>query len=112
MVDLARVRAALAALDRLVEAHPELRGQSGVANRAAWLVELESMEGDNVATNDKQTAIRIPAELLERLDRMAEVWRAERPGARMTRSDVLRVLLLQALDRAEASAAKGGGNGE
>lgn len=101
VVDLPRVRAALAELDRLVEAHPELRGQSGAANRAAWLAELETMEGDNVATNDKQTAIRIPAELMDRLDRMATLWRRERPGARMTRSDALRVLLLQALDGAE-----------
>lgn len=107
VVDLPRVRAALAELDRLALAHPELCGQRGPGNVAGWRAELETMEGDNVATNDKQTAMRIPAELLDRLDRLAEVWRAERPGFRTTRSDVLRVLLLEALDRAEANGGKG-----
>lgn len=51
--------------------------------------------------NESQIALRLPADLLARLDRLAEQWRAERPGMRMTRSDVLRVLVLQALERAE-----------
>lgn len=101
MVDLPRVRAALAALDRLVEAHPGLRCEPSANNRAAWLVELEQLKGESVATNDKQTAIRLPSELLERVDRLAAQWQAERPGQRVARSDVLRVLLLQALDTAE-----------
>lgn len=114
VIDLPRVRAALAELDRLIEAHPELCGKPSADNRAAWVAELETMEGASVATNDKQTAIRLPSELLDRIDRLAARWEAERPGQRVARSDVLRVLVLQGLDLAEAAdnRSKGGGSGE
>lgn len=112
VVNLPRVRAALGELDRLVADNPQLCESTRAAQLGAW---LETTGGDNVATNDKQTAIRIPAELNDRLDRIAELWRAERPGLRMTRSDVHRILLMQALERAEViagAAAQGGDDGK
>ena len=106
-VDLERVRAARAELQRLLAEHPHLRGEPGADNRAGWAAQIEGMEAEAMAENDKQTAIRLPAELLERIDRLAERWRAERPGMRMTRSDVLRVLVLEGLERAEAAPGRG-----
>jgi hypothetical protein len=52
---------------------------------------------------------RLPATLVKRLDRYAERLRASQPGLRVTRGDVVRMLLTHALD---ASEGKGGGDGE
>ena len=49
---------------------------------------------------------RLPAELVRRLDRYAERLRKEQPGLRATRTDAVRVLLTEALDRKEADHAK------
>lgn len=50
---------------------------------------------------------RLPDQLVRRLDRHAERLRAEQPGMRVTRADVVRVLLERGLDAAE----KGGRHG-
>lgn len=47
------------------------------------------------------TPIRLDAKLLKRLDKHAERMRRDAPGLRATRSDALRTLLNEALDRAE-----------
>jgi hypothetical protein len=47
-----------------------------------------------------QTAIRLPSDLLPRLDRIAEKWTKAGPVP-VTRSDVLRALLLRAVEAEE-----------
>lgn len=54
-------------------------------------------------TKTTQTAIRLPEDLLERLDRIAERWTKERPGMVATRSDVMRALLHRAIEAEEKS---------
>ena len=100
-VDLDRVRAALARLDRLAADHPELlHGDGGPVPpddaEAAWIDTLEQ------AMNDKQVAFRLPSELVGRLDEYAEQMRRENPGMRVTRADVVRMLLSRGLARVEA----------
>jgi len=50
----------------------------------------------------KVIPFRLPTDLVKRLDRHAERMQAEQPGLQVTRADALRVLLTEALDRAEA----------
>ena len=47
------------------------------------------------------TPIRLDATMLKRLDKHADRMRRDTPGLRATRSDALRTLLNEALDRAE-----------
>jgi hypothetical protein len=49
--------------------------------------------------NDYQLAIRIPSELLAAIDAEVERVKAERPGARVQRSDVVREVLMRAFFR-------------
>lgn len=44
---------------------------------------------------------RLPEDLVKRLDRHAERLRKEQRGMRVTRADVVRVLLTEGLDRVE-----------
>lgn len=44
---------------------------------------------------------RLPQDLIRRLDRHAERLARRTPGLRATRADALRILLIEALDRAE-----------
>lgn len=50
----------------------------------------------------KVIPFRLPVDLITRLDKYAEQMKAEQPGLQVTRADALRVLLTDALDRAEA----------
>jgi hypothetical protein len=54
-----------------------------------------------VAGNDRQIVVRLPAALVERVDRFAERVREELPGTRFARSEAVRVLLGRALDQAK-----------
>ena len=47
-------------------------------------------------------AFRLPTGLMKRLDQHAQRLAGERPGLRVTRTDALRMLLMEALDREEA----------
>lgn len=49
-----------------------------------------------------QTAIRFPAELVERIDTYAEELRREHPGVKFSRSDIIRLLINRALDQVDA----------
>ena len=49
--------------------------------------------------NDYQLALRIPGELLAAIDAEVERVKAERPGARVQRSDVVREALMRAFFR-------------
>lgn len=57
------------------------------------------METHNTTT--QPVALRIPADLLERVDRHQERLRASVEGLRVTRSDAVRALLAAGLDAAE-----------
>ena len=48
-----------------------------------------------------QTAVRLPTELIDRIDKLLLKLRKKQRGTRVTRSDVMRVLLSRALDDAE-----------
>jgi hypothetical protein len=49
----------------------------------------------------RQIAFRLTEGLLSRLDRLAKRLSGERPGLRVTRTDVVRMLLTRGLDEAE-----------
>ncbi len=48
--------------------------------------------------NDAQLVVRLPEELLTKLDAHADRLRAEQPGPAWSRADVVRLLLTRALD--------------
>ena len=50
---------------------------------------------------DAQLVVRLPQELLDRLDAYAERMRTEMPGARFKRAEAVRVLLTRSLDESE-----------
>ncbi len=45
--------------------------------------------------------VRLPTEVVSRLDRLAERLRDERPGVTVSRSDAIRVALIRGLDGLE-----------
>lgn len=50
-----------------------------------------------------QIAVRLPADLLERIEAHAELLRARHPGLSLSRADVVRSLLAEALAAAESA---------
>jgi hypothetical protein len=88
-----QIREALADLDALVAAHPELRTPEAQARLMTWLKEQEMNETKQM----KQIFTRMPEELIEALDRYTERRQREQPWTTVTRSDVVRELLYQAL---------------
>jgi metal-responsive CopG/Arc/MetJ family transcriptional regulator len=48
---------------------------------------------------EESIGLRIPTDLLERVDAELETMRQAHPGLRLTRSDIVRQLLLEALDQ-------------
>jgi hypothetical protein len=85
---------ALADLDALVQAHPELRTPEAQARLMTWLEEQEMTERQM-----KQVFTRMPDELIEALDRYTERRQREQPWTTWTRSDIVRELLYQALGK-------------
>jgi hypothetical protein len=85
---------ALADLDALVQAHPELRTPEAQARLMTWLEEQEMTERQM-----KQVFTRMPDELIEALDRYTEQRQREQPWTTWTRSDIVRELLYQALGK-------------
>ena len=51
--------------------------------------------------NDEQLVVRLPSDLVDRIDARAEELREAMPGAKLSRADIVRVLLTQALDAAD-----------
>lgn len=86
---------ALADLDALIAAHPELRAPETQARLMTWLQEQEMSETKQM----KQIFTRMPDELIEALDRYTERRQREQPWTTVTRSDVVRELLYQALGK-------------
>jgi hypothetical protein len=93
-LDLSRVWRGLAALDALLEAHPELREPDAQARLTAWLEEevpvVERHKG-------KPIFVRLPDELVTELDQYAAELADERPGMKASRADAIRVLLHKGL---------------
>lgn len=52
----------------------------------------------------RQAAFRLPETLLNRLDELAAAMSRERPGLKITRADVVRMLLVRGLDAAPVAA--------
>jgi hypothetical protein len=52
--------------------------------------------------------VRLPADVLEEVDRLRQQLEDERPGLRVTRSDALRILIMRGLRYSEAG---GSGSG-
>ncbi|MBI5493757.1 MAG: hypothetical protein HY904_01955 [Deltaproteobacteria bacterium] len=94
-VDLDAVRASRKRLRALAAAHPQLRGEPGANNVSGWEATLATEEA-RMAT--QQVGIRLPEELVARLDQHVERMRAAQPGLEVTRADAVRVLLTKALD--------------
>ena len=56
--------------------------------------------------NDSQLVVRLPGDLVSRVDQFAERMRAELPGTRFARAEAVRVLLTRALDQYASKAGK------
>lgn len=56
--------------------------------------------------NDSQLVVRLPGDLVSRVDEFAERMRAELPGTRFARAEAVRVLLSRALDQYSSKAGK------
>ncbi|MFH1498806.1 MAG: hypothetical protein ABII82_13375 [Verrucomicrobiota bacterium] len=55
--------------------------------------------------NDRSVTVRLPTDLVTRLDKHAVRMMRRTPGVIFTRADAMRVLLYDALDRAETAGA-------
>jgi broad specificity phosphatase PhoE len=105
-VDAPAVSASLRRLDELAARHPEIRGPRGDENIAGWVELLQTDEKGPPMTPKatepgEQIAIRLPKELVARIDRHAERLAEQNPGLAFTRSDAIRTLLTRALNIAE-----------
>ncbi|MFZ4580164.1 MAG: hypothetical protein ACOYOB_17400 [Myxococcota bacterium] len=97
VLDLPRARNAFTRLNELAAEHPYLLGPTGPDNIGGWIAALE----EDAMEHDAQFALRLPASVIERLDALAERLRQERPGLRMSRADVTRMLILEGLARSD-----------
>lgn len=59
-------------------------------------------KNETAEAETKQLAIRLPVEVIERIERHAARLKRATPGVGVTRTDALRSLLLDALDYAES----------
>ena len=57
--------------------------------------------------DSKLTAFRLPSDLVKAIDKFAEALRTKEPGATVTRSDAVRVLLRRALAAVKPGLQKG-----
>ena len=93
-MNFARVREAFALLDR---AAATARPINDVAHLERVLSEDED---EDDMTKKKQTAFRLPDDLVVKLDAYAAAKKAAEPGLTFTRADAVRVLLTRALSEA------------
>jgi hypothetical protein len=103
VVSLVRLREVEAELGRKLDA---LEGQTA---RSLTIEELESLMAAKSKAGEAQlVAFRFNADLLTRLAAHVDRMKAATPGVEFTKSDAVRVLLLQSLDAAEKAADKRG----
>jgi hypothetical protein len=98
VVDLPRARRALAALDRLAEAHPE----AFRLNEQQWRAVLA--EGESM-TVSKVVPVRLSDAMIKRIDAHAARLR-ELTGLEPSRSDVVRLLVERGLSAVESASAE------
>lgn len=55
--------------------------------------------------NDVQIAVRLPEAVVRKLDRIATQMTKEKPGVRVTRAAVIRMLVMQGIDPRERKTA-------
>ena len=103
-LDLEKIRAGLAKLDALVEAHPELTSPEAQARLTAW---LQTEETQHMPVSEK-IFVRMDPELVNTIEQYAERMRAEHPGFHPTRSDAIRALLYKAIEQMQAEDAADG----
>lgn len=100
--DLARIRAALARLDALVDEHPELADRGEALERDLEVLLMADDEGPNMMP------VKVPVELLERADALIPALRTDPELSalvgRVSRAAVVRVALLRGLADLERSA--------
>jgi hypothetical protein len=105
-LDLARIRAALARLDELVEHHPELAERGDALERDLEELLMADDEGPNMMP------VKVPVELLERADALIPAMRADPELSallgRVSRAAVVRVALLRGLAELERTAKRKG----
>ncbi len=111
VVDLERVRRALARLDELAK-RPGLQTDAARARLAAWMKAGGPDRPQEVerCRMDTTLALRVPDSLLQRLDRLAEAMRdseAGRAAGRFTRAMAARLAMEEGLKVLEARAAGG-----
>lgn len=93
-IDLERVKRALARLDAVATARPEVfEGR----DEQAWAQALKGSEAMGQATS-WQAAVRFPLDLVGRIDTFREAVAAANPGMKVSRSDAIRLLVTRALD--------------
>jgi ribosomal protein S9 len=102
VVDLGRVRRALAKLDELEAEHPEVFDGR---DERTW---ARALKGDQMGqTTSWQAAIRFPLELVGRIDAFREAVATVNPGVKVSRSDAVRMLVTRALDADRKATKKG-----
>lgn len=108
VIDLERVRAALAPLDALTP-DEKRRVSARLTDSVDSMTKGATMTGtpnDPADPTMIRVAFFLPKGLLARLDAHAERLAGESPGPRWSRSDAMRRLLTESLDMAEAKATK------
>ena len=101
LINLAEVRAARARLEAILTEHPEVRERTA----ALFAADPTAEELETMAEESKNTNIRLPLSLIERLDCYVEHRRNHEPGLTFTRADAVRSLVHQGLDAWEQAAA-------
>lgn len=108
VVDLPRMRRALAELDRIARDHLELVDPSR-ASAADWEAALPDLlqpeDPETMAQNQHQQSFRFPDDLIARIDGYGERL-AKVTGLQVSRADAIRSLVTRALDAIDAE----GGN--
>lgn len=111
VVDLGAVRLARSNLRTIIAAHPELRSPERSARIVAAASDptedrMKRLDQSKSRGNTPAVAVRLPADLLAAVDAEAERLNGSMPGARFSRSDVIRMTLERALETAPTTASK------
>ncbi len=101
VVDLERARRALARLDALAERFPRLRSPDARERLARALADEAATPMENLTMPTVQVAFRLDPELVDWIDSEAERITTEQPGMKVTRVDVVRMILTRAKDAAK-----------
>ena len=101
-----RIRALLGALRRSLREHPG--GDERLAEALDGTLACPDREDDKMVGNEKQTAIRMPEELVARIDALVEKMGSapEFAAYRPTRSAVMRIALARGVEQLEEQYSK------